>query len=96
MEYQPHPIDLSEIKLDEKLQADIETISRNIHETWADQRVQAGWVYGDEFDPERKTHWCLVEYNELPESEKNMDRATVTQTIKMLLSLGYEIKRKGE
>lgn len=96
MKYQPHPIDLSGVKLDEKLQADIETISRNIHETWANQRMQAGWVYGDEVDLERKTHRCLVEYNELPESEKDVDRATVTQTIKMLLNLGYEIKKKGE
>ena len=96
MKYRPHPINLREIKLDEKLQADVETISRNIHETWADQRVKAGWVYGEEDDPERKIHRCLVEYDELPESEKDVDRATVTQTIKMLMWLGYEIKKGGE
>ena len=96
MGYQPHPIDLSGIKLDSMLQSDVEIISRNIHETWADQRVRAGWAYGTEDDSERKVHRCLVEYDELPESEKDIDRATVTQTIKMLLWMGYEIKKRSE
>ena len=33
---------------------------------------------------------------DLPETEKDLDRATVTQTIKMLLYLGYEIKKGNE
>lgn len=96
MEYRPHPVDLSGIELDSGLQSDVEIISRNIHETWADQRIHAGWVYGTQDDPVRKTHRCLVEYDELPEQEKDVDRATVTQTIKMLLWMGYEIKKRGE
>lgn len=96
MGYQPHPVDLSGIKLDSMLQNDLEAIARNIHETWADQRVRAGWVCGTEDDLERKTHRCLVEYDDLPEPEKDIDRATVTQTIKMLLWMGYEIKKRGE
>lgn len=96
MGYQPHPVDLSGIRLDSMLQSDVETIARNIHETWADQRVRTGWVYGTKDNPERKTHRCLVEYDDLPESEKDMDRTTVTQTIKMLLQMGYEIKKREE
>lgn len=96
MGYQPHPVDLSGIKLDSMLQSDVEIISRSIHETWADQRVRAGWVYGTQDDLDRKTHRCLVEYDELPEPEKDVDRATVTQTIKMLLWMGYEIKKRDE
>ena len=92
MEYKPHPIDLSGIELNDKLQQDVEVISRHIHEIWAYNRTKAGWVYGNSDAPDRKTHSCLVEYDELPESEKDIDRATVTQTIKMLLWLGYDIR----
>ena len=36
---------------------------------------------------------CLVEYDALPEVEKDMDRATVIRTIKLLLRLGYKIEK---
>ena len=96
MEYKPHPIDLSGIELGEKLSNDIEVISKNIHETWAEQRTRAGWVYGSVNNFEKKTHSSLVEYEALSEAEKDVDRATVTQTIKMLLWLGYKIEFGGE
>lgn len=96
MDYQPHPIDLTGITIDETLRQDIERIAQNIHEAWAEQRIREGWVYGETNDSVKKTHNCLVAYGELPESEKNVDRITVTQTIKMLLWLGYEIRFGGE
>lgn len=96
MDYQPHPIDLTGITLDEKLQQDMEKIAQSIHEAWAAQRMREGWVYGETNDSEKKTHRCLVEYSRLPESEKDMDRITAAQTVKMLLWLGYEIKSGGE
>lgn len=93
MSYHPNPIDLSHIELSQELQADLETISKNIHETWAFQRLQEGWGYGDVTDEARRMHPCMVEYEALPEVEKDVDRATVTQTIKMLLHLGYRISK---
>lgn len=36
-----------------------------------------------------------MEYEDLPELENDMDRETVTQTIKMLLWMGYRIKKRG-
>lgn len=96
MNYQPHPVDLSGITLSEPLSRDIEKIAMDIHETWAEQRVKSGWVYGKTNDSLKKTHSCLVEYDQLPESEKEVDRATVTQTVKMLIYLGYDIRPKGD
>ena len=90
MTYKPNPVDLSEIKLDAELSEDVEKISCHIHEVWAKNRIENGW----EYDNADENHPCLIKYEDLPEAEKNLDRATVTQTIKMLLHLGYEI-RKG-
>ena len=94
MNYVPHPADTDRIKLSADLQEAVEEVSRNIHEVWASQRIDEGWSYGGERDDLKKTHPCLIEYDKLPESEKAVDRATVTQTIKMLLMLGYKIEKR--
>lgn len=95
MKYVPHPIDLTNIEIDKVLKNDLEIISKNVHETWAEQRKLRGWEYGESFDAEGKKHPCMVEYDDLSELEKDMDRATVMQTVKMLLWLGYKIEKKG-
>lgn len=91
--YRPEPIDVSGVELSADLRGDVELIARDVHEVWAQQRLQRGWGYGDVLDCERKTHPCLVEYDALPELEKDMDRTTVTRTIKLLLWLGYNIEK---
>lgn len=94
MEYIPHPVDLTDVRLSEDLERDLERIAKNIHDTWALQRKQKGWEYGEHFDEGRLKHPCMLEYEELPELEKDMDRATAIQTIKMLLWMGYSIEKR--
>lgn len=94
MGYTPNPIDLTGIEIDKDLADNLEKIAENIHETWAEQRRRRGWEYGRVYDEANKKHPCMVGYHELPESEKDMDRATVEQTVKMLLWMGYTIEKK--
>ncbi len=94
-QYVPHPIDLTKIRIDKSLAKDIERIAQDIHDTWAKQRALQGWQYGERYDSVLKKHPCMMEYEDLPESEKDMDRATVEQTIRMLLWLGYSIEKRG-
>ena len=42
-------------------------------------------------DDANKLTPCMVEYDELPESEKEYDRNTSLETIKLILKLGYTI-----
>ena len=44
-----------------------------MHENWAEQKRNDGWVYGPEKDPLKKTHPCLVPYEELPFQQKVKD-----------------------
>ena len=39
-------------------------------------------------------HPCLVPYDELPEEEKEYDRNTAMNTIKMVKKLGFRIERE--
>lgn len=45
-------------------------------------------------DDIHKKHPCLVPYDELPEEEKEYDRNTAMNTIKMVKKLGFRIERE--
>ena len=71
----------------------IEEMAENVHEVWAAGRLADGWQFGEELNEKLKHHPCLVRYDELPESEKEYDRATAVSTLKLIQKLGYEIKK---
>ena len=53
-----------------------------------------GWTYGAERNDALKHHPCLVPYEELPESEKEYDRNTSVETLKLILKLGFKIDKE--
>jgi len=46
---------------------------RDLHAMWMDHMAGLGWVYGPEKDLERKTHPCMVPYQDLPVSQRHKD-----------------------
>ena len=91
--YIPQPIDTDDINLPLELQNLVEQVARNVHEVWAKSRMSQGWTYGQKRDDVLKTHPCLVPYAELSENEKDYDRATAMNAIKLLVKLGYKIEK---
>ena len=94
MTYIPKPIDTAGITLSAELQELTEEMARNVHEVWSQTRINDGWTYGPERNDAQKKHPCLVPYDDLPESEKEYDRNTSQETLRLILKLGFEI-RKG-
>lgn len=92
--YQPRPIDTSATQLSDDLNQLSETLAANAHDVWAAQRLREGWQYGPVRDDELMQHPCLVPYGQLPEAEKAYDRKLVSETLRAILILGYEIRRK--
>lgn len=45
-----------------------------MHNSWSAEKVSQGWVYGDVKDAEKKTHPCLVPFEELPEFQQKKDK----------------------
>lgn len=74
----------------------MEEMARHVHEEWMRRRLSEGWRLGAVRDDSLKEHPCLVPYNELPESEKEYDRATALETLRFIESQGYEIRRKTD
>ena len=92
--YIPNPIDTSDIELPEELLALTEKIAENVHENWSAGRIAEGWTSGEERDDKKKTTPCLIPYAELPEIEKEYDRVTALQSLKLIIALGYKIEKK--
>jgi ryanodine receptor 2 len=91
--YIPQPIDTSDIQLPEELNPLLEAIAKNVHEIWAKERIAQGWTYGEKRDDTQKHHPCLIAYEDLPEEEKMYDRNTSVETLKLILKLGFKIKK---
>jgi len=92
--YKPNPMDTDGIKLPDSLLDLTEKLAENVHENWSAGRIAEGWVYGPVRDDAKKTTPCLVPYEQLSQIEKDYDRNTALQTLKLILALGYEIKKK--
>lgn len=90
-EYIPRPIDTSAVQVPEELLQLADVLARNVHETWALERVKQGWKFGPERNDEKKLHPCLIPYDELPESETIFDHNTAMETLKVILGMGYKI-----
>lgn len=91
--YIPHPIDTSDIEIPDELYELREKIAENVHEVWAEGRLKEGWTYGESRDDAKRETPCLIPYGELPDSEKEYDRNTAIQTLKLILKLGYRIEK---
>jgi hypothetical protein len=89
--YRPAPMDTSDVQLPEELNELIEQMSKNVHEVWAQSRMDQGWTYGDSRNDELKHHPCLIPYEDLPEVEKAYDRDTALGTLKLITKLGFKI-----
>ena len=93
--YEPRPINLDEIELNSDIEDLIEPIAENLHDIWAQARINEGYRYGPEnnSDPEKGdlTNKDLRPYSELPESEKEYDRKMAIGTLKLAYRLGFKV-----
>lgn len=91
--YRPKPINIDGIALSEELLQLTEKIAENVHEVWSAGRLAEGWTYGEKRDDALKQTPCLVPYSQLPDSEKEYDRKTAMETLKLVIALGYKIEK---
>ncbi len=92
--YKPKPIDTKDVVISKELLVLTEKIAENVHDVWAVGRMQEGWQFGIVKDSIKKTTPLLIPYSKLPEAEKEFDRNTVLETLKLILKLGYIIEKK--
>ena len=68
---------------------------RESHEQWSTEKRETGWVFGPVKDPDRKTHPCLVPYDDLPIEQRAKDRIFVNVVRAVLVAAGTaDIERR--
>jgi hypothetical protein len=63
----------SAIKGVEAVIADPDVTPKQLHESWLGVKLAAGWVYGEVKDEDKKTHPCMLPYEDLPEAQRVKD-----------------------
>ena len=94
MTYEPQPIETSSIELPSEIAPLVEQLAEHNHDIWAKQRIADGWTWGPQRNNARKEHPSLIPYSQLSESEKQYDRNAAIETLKAIVTLGYEIQAR--
>ena len=71
-----------------------EALAEHVHDTWMQGRLADGWTLGEVRDDAKRTHPCLIPYEELSEEEKDYDRRTSQATLQFIIDQGFEINKK--
>lgn len=93
MNYTPNPIITAGNPLPAELEPLVEEMAKNVHEIWAQSRMEQGWTYGKERNDLLKKHPSLIPYEELTEEERSFDRNTAIGTLNFILNAGFNISR---
>lgn len=59
------------------------------HEAWSKSKVEDGWVFGLVKDAEKKTHPCLVPFEELPQFQRIKDNLFTAIVMGMAVGMGF-------
>ncbi len=70
---------------------EIEYLAEKEHEAWMSERVNNGWVYGEQKNVELKTSPFIVSYDELTDTIKDYDRDVVRNIIPLLSDIGLSV-----
>ncbi len=84
------PFDTSNLELPEELINLCDKIAKNVHDVWVEGRSKEGWTYGPERSDIKQTHPYLIPYEELSESEKEIDRNTAIEILRLIDKLGFK------
>ncbi|XP_054474291.1 ryanodine receptor 3 [Anoplopoma fimbria] len=94
--FDPKPINTTNISLPEKLEYIANKYAEHSHDKWSSEKVSAGWKHGDSLDEQAKTHPLLKPYKALSEKERETYRWPVRESLKSMLAMGWNIERTKE
>lgn len=93
MGYKAVPVTGRPIKLLNFKPAEVERMAIMEHERWVAEKKAMGWSYGTPRNNVLKLHPMLLDYDELTEEQKELDRDPVRRIPEQLMGSGYEVAR---
>ncbi|XP_037400044.1 ryanodine receptor 2 isoform X22 [Pygocentrus nattereri] len=94
--FNPQPVDTSNVNIPEKLDHFINKYAEHSHEKWSMEKFANGWVHGEQLCEASKAHPLLKAYKGLSEKDKEVYRWPIRETLKTMLSWGWSIERTRE
>ena len=75
----------------EIIDQNVEILDEGEHDGWVDTRLRNGWRLGPKKDVEQREHHLLKPYAELAQQEKDKDRDSVRNYVKIIQLTDYRI-----
>jgi hypothetical protein len=72
---------------------DLDALGEMEHGRWNIERLQQGWRYGKDRDPDKRTSPYLIRWEDLDEKTKIWDRQAVFKFARLLPEIGMQIVR---
>ncbi|XP_061692591.1 ryanodine receptor 2 [Syngnathoides biaculeatus] len=94
--FTPSPVDISKVELPLQFEDIRDKIAENIHELCVIERIDLGWMHGNERDEVKRLDPCLVEFSKLADQERNQNLHTAQETLRTLLAFGFHIGLNDE
>ncbi|XP_076856683.1 ryanodine receptor 2 isoform X3 [Brachyhypopomus gauderio] len=94
--FNPQPVDTSNVNIPEKLDHFINKYAEHSHEKWSMEKFAIGWVHGEHLCDASKVHPLLKPYKSLSEKDKEVYRWPIRETLKTMLSWEWSIERTRE
>lgn len=72
---------------------DVEKLAEMEHARWMEQKINQGYVYGEETDDDKKINRYIVPWEELSENAKELDRRPVRSIPNLLFQVGFKVRK---
>ena len=92
--YQPSPCDVSYAKMDSNMTLLAKLYAEHEHDTWVHSRMSNGWLYGTAFDEDRKRDPKMVDFDNLPQEDKDQYLIPATRTVQVLSVMGWKVMQQ--
>lgn len=71
----------------------VRLLAKRMHNAWCKERIERGWTYAPIRNDELKQHPCLVDYEALPDKEKEYDHNAAIETFDAMIEEGFCISK---
>ena len=82
---------ISAAQYEKYIEEHIDIMARAEHEGWMAEKLKNDWIKGDIKNDQLKLHPSLVDYYDLPESEKEKDRNSIREYKGLIEEAGFDI-----
>ncbi|KAH0622519.1 hypothetical protein JD844_024895, partial [Phrynosoma platyrhinos] len=94
--FNPQPVDTSNITIPEKLEYFINKYAEHSHDKWCMEKFANGWIYGETYSESSKVQPLMKQYKLLSEKEKEIYRWPIKESLKTMLAWGWRVERTRE